>query len=335
MGRRGKAALLLLIFLVSLLIAAVPGLGYSDGFAGGSGAIAENQRQCQGVEFCKVVPAYCGGCHGSYDEMRQQEGAAQTPQEKVNGDLTFSIDGDAKAGTSSGRWEYSPGERFTIDIKLPDARPSGRYASGGFDLNASAGILSVVPGDANVRITGGLFQHAGTKNPDIPLGPSGQRYGAILENEMKWAGEATTTAKGSEVRAWKVRFQAPAVQVPHGLAFVMTAMLPNGDGLDSCTNNQCNSSQGAAPQREWDWYSFMVPRRMMCERGFFPDYAACQKAVAEFILPPSPPLNTACPPNTGCPTPTSEAPSRGTPAVDPLIVVGLVGLAGFVLRRRR
>jgi hypothetical protein len=336
--RRWVVALLSGGLLGAGLLVAGPVGSFSDGIAGSSGQIEEHLRTCNPGPYCVVKPAYCGGCHGTYEEMWRQEGSKPTPQEHV-GKLTFKMNGDANGGTARGAWEYTPGQTFSLDIQLANERPAGQYNQGAFDLNASAGTLAKwTPGDEDVRITGGTFQHAGTKNPDVPL-IAGHKYGATESDETRFAGEATNTAKGAETRQWKVKWTSPASTPPRGVALVMTAMLPDGDGLDSCTMKNCNSSQGYETQDKWDWYGFMIPRRILCERGAYATFKECSDAVYKYILPPSPPVNTCGPDNPdGCDTTTAAdgGGGNGTPA--PSLAAGLLGLgvvAGAWRRRRR
>lgn len=341
--RRAKLAWgLAAIFLFSLLVAAGTSLSYSDGYAGGSGAIPERFRDCQGVEFCKFRPSYCGTCHGQSDDMWRQEGSNPTPQERVR--TTFKVNNDDQAGTRNGQWEYEPNKQYTLTITLADSRGErscGQFACGGFNLNASAGTLTKVSdGDGTVRITGpGNFTHGGSESPQ-GVYETGQRYGSPVEDESSWAGEATHTgsrtgASGNDVLTWRVRWTAPAAYTePRGVAFVMTGMLANGDGFDSCVYEQCNQSKGYAPQDQWDWYSFMIPRRLLCEEGAYDNFGDCEKAIYDFILPPAPPLNTSCPPeDPRCATNTNGEP-RGTPLPPVLGFVAALVAVAWGLRRR-
>jgi len=327
--RRWVLALVLLGLLAVAFVLAEPVWSFSDGVAGSSGQIDESARDCGGQPPCIVTPGYCGGCHGTYQEMRTQEDAKPTPQERV-GKLTFSLNGDSKAGTARGKWEYNPGQVFTIDIHLADERPVGTYNAGGFDLNASAGQLSKwTAGDENVRITGGLFRHAGTKNPNVPL-VGDHKYGASEEDESAHAGEATHTAKGAEARQWKVKWTAPATTPPRGVALVMTAMLPDGnDGLESCTS-ACNQ-----PQDLWDWYGFMIPRRILCEQGAYASFKECSEAVYDYILPPAPAVASCGAENLPqCETTTPGGNGGGAPGPSALSVLAFAAVAAWAHRRQ-
>ena len=70
----------------------------------------------------------------------------------------------------------------------------------------------------------------------------------------------------------------------------MAFMIPNGDGVDSCTHVECNSTKGYSDQSLWDWWSYMIPRKIICEKG--QNQVECTKRVQEFIIPPPPPPNT-------------------------------------------
>lgn len=325
--RRVRLLVAVSILIVAALAVAMPSWSFSDGISGASGQIPEYQRDCQGVEYCIVTPSYCGGCHGSYDDMKQQEGSHPSPQEQVN-QLDFRLNGDDEAGTSRGLWEYTRGETFAVEIQLTDARPEGEYNSGGFNLNASAGTLTKwSEGDPFVRITGGMFQHAGTKNENYPLDPNGKKRGQFEDDERDSAGEATHTAAGAEERFWQLRWTAPLSTPPRGVALVMTAMLPNGNGLDDSANS-------AIPQSEWDWFGFMAPRRILCEEGAYDSFKDCQDAVIDFILPPSPPLNT-CPSGTTCPTGTDETDGGDSPSPSAVALAATITLAALWARRAR
>lgn len=324
------------LLLLGLVVALGGGAGYSDGTAGDSGQMEPQFWGTCGSAggYCKVRPSYCGGCHGTYDDMWRQEGSKPTPQERV-GQVTFKLNGDAKAGLAGGLWQYDPGQVFQVDIALPDARPAGTYASGAFDLNATFGTFDKwSQDDATVRITGGLYYHQGTKNPNVPLNGN-LRHGEGFDNESKYAGEATNTGQGSDVRSWRVRWTAPPAQEPHGVFLVMTAMLPNGDGLDSCVYVACNQTRGYAAQTDWDWFGFMIPRRALCERGFFPDYHACEKAMEQAYLPPAPPVATCGPENPQCLASATSSEAKGSPGVAGVAVGAALGLAGWFHRGSR
>lgn len=334
MRRRTAAFLLLGVLVASLLVAAGASVSYSDGTAGLSGAVPERFRDCQGVQYCTYRSTFCAGCHGQYDDMQEQEGAQPDPQSKIN-TLTFAIDGDEEAGRSKGLWEYRLGQSYTISIELSDKRPEGEYASGAFNLNASAGELSKTSAaDNTVRITGGDYHHAGSKNATYnQLLCGAPTCPGVIDNERDAAGEATNTGLGSERRDWRVEWTAPATsEEPYGVAFSMAAMLPNGDGHLNCTYRQCNSTLGYAPQSEWDWFGGMAPRRILCEAGQYPSFAECMDAVHAFVLPPGPPLNTNGTTGAG----GEESPGGdGTPA--PAAYATLAACAALVagLRGRR
>ncbi len=332
--RRTRALLLFSGFaLVAFALLSSLAWGYSDGVSGSTGQVPVRLRTCEpGFEYCAYEPAYCGGCHGEYRDMREQEGAKPTPQDRVNG-VEFVINGDAKGGQSGGEvWEYQVGQSFVIDIQLPDDRPAGPYNAGGFDLSGSAGRLDKAnPNDDTVRITGGNFDHAGSKNTTYNVAACGKpecRIGPVEESAT--AGEATHTARGAEQRAWRLKWTAPDAEAPHGVALVLSVMLPNGDGLRNCTRSDCDSSQPFTPQSTWDWYGTMIPRRILCERGAYADFRSCQSAVLDFVLPPGRPRATdaSCEPGSpGCPASTDGR--GGTPVPVGLTFVALFAAAGW------
>lgn len=316
--------------------------GYSDGIAGASGAVAVRFRTCPDPDpnddepgYCKITPSLCGGCHGDRNDMMQESPphGYSTPQERVSPD--FMVEGDDEAGSVRGQWTYVPGQSYRLDVRLDDERPEGQYNSGGFNLNASAGVLSLWnQADETVRITGGVYPHQGSKNPDAVY-DDGRRVGQVTVDESEWAGEATHTAKGGEERSWTIRWTAPlSSETPRGVAFVMTVMLPDGDGLHTCTREQCNGSQPYKPQDQWDWYGFMVPRRIMCEEGAYATFGECQDAVIDFILPPPPPINT-CPTDDPDCSPNEETTGGGAGTPAPGAAVMLVGAAAATALFRR
>lgn len=333
MRRRSAAVGILATFTVALFVAASPTSGYSDGIAGSSGAIPEHLLDCQGDPPCTVRVGYCGTCHGTYEDMKKQEGANPTPRERI--DVSFKVDG------REDRFEYTPNQAYAIDILINDrndVRPPGEYNAGGFDLNASVGKLSKWRADdPNVRITGGRFDHAGTKNESLVHPENGQRFGAAANvSEEQWAGEATHTARGSEVRSWRVTWKAPpASKDPHGVAFMLTVMLPDGDGMHSCTMTDCsNASAGPSPQSTWDWFAFMAPRYIMCEKDYYSSRQACLDAVYDAILPPGPARIACEPEDQQCQDATSEGKRPGTPVPPSFIFLALLGALGFARRRR-
>lgn len=325
MRRRLAAGLSLGGILASLAALTSPlAASYSDGIAGSSGAVPEHLRDCAGAPPCIVEMPLCGGCHGAYKDMQRQEGAQPTPQDRLRPVLL--IDGDAETD------RYEPDRTYTVEIRLESERAFGRYNSGGFNLNVSAGRLAkTFPGDDTVRITQGLFQHAGTKNQSYWSGE--YRYGRTQEDESGWAGEATHTARGAERRSWRVQWTAPTSQPPHGVAFVMSAMVPNGDGINTCVYQideagQCNATRGYRPQAEWDWFGFLIPRRILIENDWHREN--CTAAVLRHILPPRPtPADPSPTPEPVCERvatpPISEG--EGVPDVGPAVLVALTAVA--------
>src|SRR5207249_1163503 len=53
----------------------------------------------------------------------------------------------------------------------------------------------------------------------------------------------------------------------------------------------CNSTKGYSDQDAWDWWSFMIPRKIVCEEG--QNQVECNDAVNKYIMPPAPPPNTS------------------------------------------
>lgn len=294
--RRLRVALLLvgLLFGAYLVAATESATSWSDGVAGSSGSIPIHLRKCTPpFKYCKVKVSGCGGCHGDWDAMQVQRSTEQPVVDRIDAEIWLN-------GRES-NWEYEPGKTYVVDIYVRTERDPGFYNTASFDLNVSAGRLELFAGDDTLRITGGNYQHAGSKNPNAkvchPQRPTEcQPYGASLDDEQNWSGELTTTAKGSNISRgpegyhWRAKWMAPPRQEPRGAAFVMAFMVPNEDGWDSCTYVECNVTKGYSDQNLWDWWSFMIPRKIVCEKGQV--RSKCEKNVLAFILPPSPPLNT-------------------------------------------
>lgn len=314
--RAQKAVLLSLLVVTGTLAVSPLAISYSDGEAGGTGQIPEQLRECaEGFEYCKVKPRYCSGCHGQLDDM----------QESVNDELpvTDRIAGKVVVNGDRNLWEYDPGRLYLVEVSIvfkngyddPErrdaARPSGYgdYSSGGFDLNASAGQFSTLPGDDSVRIADGNYTHYGSRNSSLhyqcPHDPSQTcRYGNSVSNESQYRGEATMTYEGSQQRSWQVSWRAPEAGTVPGVAMQATVMVPDGDGFDDCVHVQCNSTLGYSNPATWDWWNpalepggvQTIPRAvMMCERGSYDTPGECFDAVLDHVLPPTPPPNTTTP----------------------------------------
>lgn len=336
--RRGVTLLFFGCFLLAALALTPLVESYTDGYAGGSGAIDQHLRNCGTVEEdkCIIKKPLCGSCHGQREEMEIQEGYQPHPQQRVRPD--FIVNGDTDAGSDRGRWTYKPGETYLIEIKLPDERPIRGYNAGGFNLNASAGKLAKSSAtDNTVRITGGHYTHTGSKNETYnQIVCQRPKCVGPVENETRWAGEATQTAAGASQRSWRIKWTAPpAGEHPRGAAFVATMMIPNDDGYNTCTYQQCNASMPYKSQDQWDWYGFMIPRRIMCEEGAYASFTPCREAVEKFIIPPGPAVRTDCANEDECPPGIEPSDGGGTPA--PAFEVALIAalMAAWVRRPRR
>ena len=260
-----------------------------------------------GFKYCKVRVSGCGGCHGDFEAMQHQRASEAPVIDRISGELR--INGRAET------WEYEPGKSYVLDIYIEVdyerwGREPGFYNKASLSLNTSAGKFQLHQDDAaNLRITGGNFSHAGSKNKDAyvcldpPACSQKRPYGQTVDDEGRWAGELTNTALGGNKSMedgayhWRAVWIAPAKQEPHGSAFNMAIMIPNGDGVDSCTYDQCNISRGYNDQLNWDWWSYLIPRKIMCEKGV--NRQVCEAKVYASILPPSPPLDTNGPGDDG------------------------------------
>ncbi|HEX9816402.1 MAG TPA: hypothetical protein VGB18_05435, partial [Candidatus Thermoplasmatota archaeon] len=241
MRRLGTALLMSAVLSVgALLVATEQAASWSDGVAGASGAVPEHLRECvEGFEYCKVKVSGCGGCHGDWDAMKYQNNNVPNedrvanhcdpnPQAAscVNVPVVDRISAEIMLNGKRENWEYEVGKTYIIDIliypwsKEPNRDPATPenmvYSRVGFTLNASGGDFALFP-DAqnalpneqhskNVRITGGNFSHAGSRNPnakvctDQACTPGKTRpYGQTVDNETQWGGELTNTGKGSNV----------------------------------------------------------------------------------------------------------------------------------------
>lgn len=317
-----------LLMAATLLVALEPTLGFSDGIAGASGAIDENLKKCRGVQYCKVVKEGCGGCHGDRNAMMAQRGSELPVIDRIQ--LTVKLNGNANAQ------EYEPGTTYVVDLSIAADRARGPYNQGGFNLNVSGGRL--VANDDTVRITGGMFQHAGSKNASTTQ--NGNVYGDELADEHQWAGEATQTAKGANQRSWRLKWTAPGRVDPHGVAFQVAFMVPDGNGWDNgCVykinaSGGCDSSLGYSDQNGWDWWYFGAPLRIVCEKG--QDRDACHANVLNSIRPPPPPLDT-CPNRATTCTPASDpglGGGNGTPFPPALAVYAVLAILAWAARRR-
>lgn len=295
---------------------------WSDGIAGSSGAVPIHLRKCaEGFQYCKVKPSGCGGCHGDWDAMQYQRETG--PGEPVNVPVIDRISAEIWLNGREDNWEYQPGTNYVLDLYIKPwgrepQRDPGTYSKVGFNLNASGGSFSILQTDPTfrdtVRITGGNYSHSGSRNPYAQVCndqacSSRRPYGQTIDDESDWAGELTNTGKGSNITPeaipgsnemayhYRAAWKAPPRQEPNGVAFVMAFMIPNGDGIDSCTyvidSTGCNSTKGYSDQSNWDWWSFLVPRKIVCEKG--QERARCNERVLAFIIPPPPPPDTGGP----------------------------------------
>ncbi|MBI2079056.1 MAG: hypothetical protein HYT80_11950 [Euryarchaeota archaeon] len=266
-----------------------------------------------GFKYCKVRVSGCGGCHGDFEAMMHQQASEAPPIDRLSGEIRI----NGRADT----WEYEPGKQYVIDIYVKynherwDREP-GKFNKATFNLNTSAGKFQLRAGDDTLRLTGGNFSHTGSKNRDAKVCTDQTQqncrpYGQTNDDESRWAGELTTTAKGSNISAeadgyhWRAIWIAPPKQDPHGIAFNMAYMIANNDGIDSCVHVECDQSKGYSDQNEqyesdgrlksygWDLWSYLIPRKIMCEAGAV--RSVCEAKVYAWILPPSPPLDTKQP----------------------------------------
>jgi hypothetical protein len=356
-ARLWKSLLLTALIVGAVFVATAPStLSWSDGTAGGTAQVPERLRECaEGFRYCKVTPSLCGGCHGQASDMRHQEESEFPVTDRIGANVVVSSNPDL--------WEYTPGRPYFVEVSIKfkngfndlerrdDARPAGygEYASGAFALNASAGTLSREPaGDPAVRITGGDFQHYGSRNdtltyecPDDPTKTC--RYGAVKDNERQHAGEAVNTWDGAHQRSWTMKWTPPAQSTsPFGVAFQASVMVPDGNGWDSCVHVQCNSSLGYSDQSQWDWWTNLiedtrspsVPRAViLCEEGVYDTRKDCSEAVLAAVLPPTPP------PDTSGGTDGTDGENGGiSPVLTMEAGVALVAAAaavGLLQRRRR
>lgn len=329
---RPLAAALVLVLILStaaLLVATGPSQGYSDGYAGGSGAVPEHLKKCApGVEYCRVTMPGCGDCHGNRDAMLAQRGTEPPVVDRIQ--LLIKIDGNAEFR------EYEPGSSHVVELAIHTDRPRGQFNSGGFNLNVTGGRLESMPLDDTVRITGGIYNHLGSKNASYTV--NNQRLGAVQEDERSWAGEATHTAKGAEQRNWRLKWTAPGKVEPHGVAFQASFAVPNGNGWDdTCVYNAnsegaCDATLGYSDQNRWDWWYFGVPLRILCEKG--QAYETCQRNVVASIRPPAPPRDTCPPEQSPCITATEEN-GEDTPAPPAVAALLVLALGLWATRRRR
>jgi hypothetical protein len=342
------SALLLSGYLVAATDVAT---SWSDGMAGASGAVPQHLRKCaEGFKYCKVKVSGCGGCHGDFEAMQAQRQSEQPVIDRIDAELWLN-------GRES-NWEYTPGSTtpMVVDLYIITKRAQGRYNTATFDLNASAGRFELFDRDDTLRITGGSFSHAGSKEKSYkichPQNPTDCRqYGATVDDESQYKGELTTTGKGSNLSKtkmpdgtpayhWRAKWFPPAKVEPHGVAFQMAFMVPNNDAIDTCVHVECNATKGYSNQDEvkdtsgkvtspgWDWWTFMIPRKIVCEKGT--NRADCEKKVYAFILPPAPPVNTGGP---------GDDDGGGIGGISPMppggAIVALLAAAMMVLRRRR
>ena len=284
----------------------------------------------EGFEYCKVKVSGCGGCHGDWDAMRYQRPAKGNEPVNVPVVDRISAEVMLNGNRDLWEYEVGKTYVVDVLIypwsKEPNRDPATPenmlYSRVGFTLNASGGDFQLFgpdPANApyneqhsrNVRITGDNFSHAGSRNPnarvctDQACTPGKTRpYGQTVDNETQWGGELTNTGRGSNVTLsdagrhpgdkpaywFRARWVAPPRMEPHGVAFVMAFMIPNGDGIDSCTHVECNSTKGYSDQSNWDWWSYMIPRKIICEKG--QNRVECTENVQAHIIPPPPPPNT-------------------------------------------
>jgi hypothetical protein len=319
------------LLLGALTLATDRAEAWSDGMAGASGAVPEHLRECvEGFEYCKVKVSGCGGCHGDWDAMRYQKKTAEGEPVNVPVVDRISAEILINGNRDTWEYEPGRSYVVDVLIypwsKEPNRAPSTpehvMYTRVGFNLNASGGKFDLFqepagePADRqhskNVRITGGDFSHVGSRNPnakvcgDEACSPSKRRaYGQTVDNESQWAGELTNTGRGSNISLtpasinpgekaaywYRAKWTAPPREEPRGVAFVMAFMVTNGDGIDSCVHEQCNSTLGYSDQSNWDWWSYMIPRKIICEKG--QNRVECTEKVQKFIIPPPPPPNTS------------------------------------------
>lgn len=341
---RRRTALLLAGILVAaaVVVVAAPTPAYSDGYAGGSGAVPWYFLDCNTdkPDYCKFTPPGCGSCHGSFEDMQYQRGSEQPVVDRIDAKILFNgLDYDPDNPSS---YTYEPGRAtpYQIDVYLITDRAPGTYNKAGFNLNASAGRFELYSGDTTLRITRGNFTHVGSKNPDAKVCPTPnpadcRRWGNTIEDESDWAGELTHTARGAEVAKtskgyhWKAKWYAPPSRPPHGIAFQMAYMIPNSDGVDTCVQQECNATKGYSDQNNWDWWSYYIPRaRFLCEKG--QERAKCETAVYKAILPPTPPIDTRDPNQTG----NGDGFVTPTWPLDATIALAAAGLAVARWRRR-
>lgn len=330
-NRRLLGALAGGLIVLLLVVAIEPSMGYSDGIAGSSGAIPEHLKKCRGAEYCKVHMPGCGGCHGDREAMLAQRGSEPPVIDRIQLVIKFNGNEDFQ--------EYDPGTTYVVDLEIVTDRPFGQYNSGGFNLNVSAGRLSkITASDDTVRIAGGQYQHAGSKNASTTF--QGDKYGDDLSDESAWAGEATNTGKGAERRSWRLKWAAPERRDPHGVAFQVAFIVPDGNGWDnSCVNpvnssGECDPSLGYSDQNTWDWWYFGAPLRIYCERG--EDRQTCRENVLSAIRPPPPPLDT-CPQSATTCVPATETNGDGGGNGAPVPIgfaLVAVAVAALWIRRR-
>lgn len=116
--------------------------------------------------------------------------------------------------------QYAPGNLYHLSVKITGGPP---YVKGGFDLNASRGVLSVPPGESNVQIT------------------TTATFGGT-------AGEATH--KSPDSRAWKIDWKAPPVGSGRVTFAVMTNSVNGNDQpdvLDKWNHVQATSDERNLP----------------------------------------------------------------------------------------
>lgn len=344
-----RSTVLLVIGLLAaggVLVAVGPVPAYSDGYAGGSGAVPWYFLDCNtpNPDYCKYTPPGCGNCHGSIDDMRYQRASEQPAADRVSAQILFNgLDYDPDRPES---YLYEPGRTipYAIDVYIITNRAPGEYNKVGFNLNVSAGrfrpyTVNGAP-DPDVRITGGNFTHAGSKNSSAkfcyPTPNDCRRWGSSIEDESDWAGELTHTARGAAVAKtskgyhFRAQWYPPPSRAPHGVAFQMGYLVANSDGIDSCVYKHCNNTLGYSDQNEWDWWNYYIPRaRFLCEKG--QERAACEKAVYKAILPPTPPIDTRDPNQRGA------GDGFGTPTwgIDAAVALAAAGLSVARFRPRR
>jgi hypothetical protein len=327
-----RPSALLAVFVFALLAAAVlfvpATLSFSDGTAGMSGAKPRHLQKChEGFEYCKVTIGGCDVCHGTKEDMQHQRASEQPVIDRIDAGIHL-------AGVPPR--DYEPGRKYVIDIFVdPGDREPGQYSTAAFVVNASAGTFSLFPNEQNLRITGGLYQHAGSKNPNAKICTvEGCRpRGAVLSDETNWTGELTNTGRGSSIQpgpdgryTWRAYWTAPPVQEPHGVIFWMSYLVANGDGVETCTRVPCDGGE-RTDQIAWDWWWRLSPNLIVCEKGR--DRGECEERVWAANVPPAPPLRTDGETSNGDVDERSGTPPPG------LAYAILVVLAALLIQRRR